>query len=393
MTQVQRSPDKGMQIRRGASSSPDPVEAVAELRAGMYQEDASFALFYCSPNYDLDALGAELAKAFEGVPLIGCTTAGEITPTGYVEGAITGVSVRGGFTCATRRIDNLSEFEFAAGDDAAQSVLRQLETHGVRPTGGDTFGFLLIDGLSLKEEAVVSTLSRNMGDIQLFGGSAGDGTDFGATHLYHDGAFHSDCAVFTLVQTSNPFVVFKTEHFVSSEEKMVVTEADPERRIVTEINGVPAGREYARMVGLEVDKLTPLIFSTYPVVVQVGGSLYVRSIQKVNPDESLTFFCAIDEGIVLTVARGVDLVDNLKSAFDKVRDRVGPPDLVLGCDCILRHLEIQQRGIQEQVGELLVDNNVIGFATYGEQFNAMHVNQTFTGVAIGTARSSNAQAS
>ena len=31
----------------------------------------------------------------------------------------------------------------------------------------------------------------------------------------------------------------------------------------------------------------------------------------------------------------------------------------------------------------MAKNNVIGFATYGEQFNAMHVNQTFTGVAIG----------
>ena len=31
-------------------------------------------------------------------------------------------------------------------------------------------------------------------------------------------------------------------------------------------------------------------------------------------------------------------------------------------------------------------NNVIGFATYGEQFNAMHVNQTFTGVAIGSGK-------
>jgi len=26
---------------------------------------------------------------------------------------------------------------------------------------------------------------------------------------------------------------------------------------------------------------------------------------------------------------------------------------------------------------------VIGFNTYGEQFNGMHINQTFTGVAIG----------
>ncbi|MGE3634476.1 MAG: FIST C-terminal domain-containing protein, partial [Sandaracinaceae bacterium] len=138
-----------------------------------------------------------------------------------------------------------------------------------------------------------------------------------------------------------------------------------------------------RMVGLEVDKLTPLIFATYPVVVRVGGSYYVRSIQKVNEDESLTFFCAIDEGIVLTVARGVDLVDNLKETFESVRARIGTPELVLGCDCILRSLELDQRGIKQEVAEIMRANNVVGFSTYGEQFNSMHVNQTFTGVAIG----------
>ncbi|MEZ4238340.1 MAG: FIST C-terminal domain-containing protein [Myxococcota bacterium] len=120
--------------------------------------------------------------------------------------------------------------------------------------------------------------------------------------------------------------------------------------------------------------------------VRVGGVTYVRSIQKVNPDESLTFFCAIDEGIVLTVAEGVGLVDNLQEAFQKVRRVVGEPTLVLGCDCILRNLEADQRGLKGEVGALMQANNVVGFATYGEQFNAMHVNQTFTGVAIGARR-------
>jgi hypothetical protein len=27
---------------------------------------------------------------------------------------------------------------------------------------------------------------------------------------------------------------------------------------------------------------------------------------------------------------------------------------------------------------------VVGFSTYGEQYNGIHVNQTFTGVAIGS---------
>lgn len=68
-----------------------------------------------------------------------------------------------------------------------------------------------------------------------------------------------------------------------------------------------------------------------------------------------------------------------------VRRQIGAPALTLGCDCILRRLEIVQSGLNERVSELMIENNVVGFATYGEQFNGMHVNQTFTGVALGSA--------
>ena len=117
---------------------------------------------------------------------------------------------------------------------------------------------------------------------------------------------------------------------------MVVTGAIPERRIATEINGFPAAEEYARAVGLELSQLNPLVFSAHPMVVKIGGADFVRSIQKVNPDGSLTFFCAIDEGIVINVAKGVDLVDNLNTLFGDIEQRIGPPRLVIGCDCILR---------------------------------------------------------
>jgi hypothetical protein len=109
----------------------------------------------------------------------------------------------------------------------------------------------------------------------------------------------------------------------------------------------------------------------------------VRSIGKLNEDGTLQFFCAIDEGIVLTIATGVDLIQNLESAFANVRDVVGEPQLVLGCDCLFRRVETDRDGTREAVGRIFAENKVIGFATYGEQYNAMHVNQTFTGVAIG----------
>jgi hypothetical protein len=378
--------DTSLQVRRGASRAPDAAAAVRELRDAVAQDDTRLVLFYCAPDYDRGALASALQRELPGRTVIGCTTAGEIGPLGYLDGSLSGVSLAGDIRVAAARIDELRSF---TAEDAALTIQRlrnRIESDGAPVDGSNTFAFLVIDGLSGLEEVVVSQLYRNLGDVQLFGGSAGDGTRFGATFIYHDGSFHQDCAVLVLMQTSQPFRVFKTQHFVRADDKLVVTGADPARRLVTEINGEPAGREYARIMGLDVVDLTPLIFACHPVVVRMAGEEYVRSIQKVNDDGSLTFFCAIDEGVVLTVARGVDLIDGLERQFRELEAELGPPQLVLGCDCILRHLECKQRGITDRVGEIFAANNVVGFGTYGEQYNAVHVNQTFTGVAIGRRR-------
>jgi hypothetical protein len=119
------------------------------------------------------------------------------------------------------------------------------------------------------------------------------------------------------------------------------------------------------------------------VVVLIDGANYVRSIQKVNPDGSLKFYCAIERGVVLRVAKGTDLVANLEGALSQVRAQIGPPQLVLTCDCILRKLEIAEEGLDEAVSDILRRNNAVGFNTYGEQFCGVHVNQTLTAIALG----------
>ncbi|HAW24229.1 MAG TPA: GfdT protein, partial [Pseudomonas sp.] len=66
-----------------------------------------------------------------------------------------------------------------------------------------------------------------------------------------------------------------------------------------------------------------------------------------------------------------------------LEQRLGPPLLTIGCDCFLRRLEIDGNGSSDDISAFLRRQQVIGFNTYGEQFNGMHINQTFTGVAIG----------
>ena len=374
-------------IRKAASRASDAATAIRQVHDALGGGGSALTILYCAPTYDLEVLGREIATLFGDRPVIGCTTAGEITPIGYLEGSITGVSIGGdGLKATTTAIDGLKNLSLTQGDEAAKKARAALRDITGDPSSTNIFGFLLVDGLSMREESLINSLYHTLGSIQLFGGSAGDGTRFNRTAVYYQGKFSSDRALLTLFHTKLPFHVFKTEHFVPTDMKMVVTAADPDRRTVIEINGEPAGREYARVLGLEVDKLTPFIFARNPVVVSVGNTPYVRAIQKMNDDESIQFACAIDEGIVLTVARGVDMVSNLEEAFAAVRARIGEPSLVLGCDCILRFLEDQDLGIRDRIGEIMMRNNVVGFATYGEQYNAMHVNQTFTGVALGSSR-------
>lgn len=374
-------------IRRAHSRAHDARQAVQQLHAGLKQDDIGLVIFFCSSDYDLDALADEMNRLFAGVNVVGCTTAGEIGPAGYCQKSLAGASFgRSACSAVSGRLDNLQQFEIGRGQAFAHAVLQQMEALAPAADPSNTFAFLLIDGLSVREEPVVRTLQAVLGRIPLIGGSAGDDMKFARTCVFHDGAFHSDSAVLLLASTDLPFRTFKTQHFVSDKERLVVTEADAVHRVVKEINGLPAAAEYARVVGTTADKLSPEYFAAFPVVVVIDGTDYVRSIQKFGPDGSLTFYCAIDEGLVLRVAHGLDLVANLEHTFEGLRAEIGKPEIVFGCDCILRNLEMTQSGLREKVGNILESNNVIGFSTYGEQYGGVHVNQTFTGVAIGSGR-------
>ena len=69
--------------------------------------------------------------------------------------------------------------------------------------------------------------------------------------------------------------------------------------------------------------------------------------------------------------------------FADIRATIGETQVVIGCDCILRKLELAQDGLIDRVERLFRDHNVVGFNSYGEQYCGVHVNQTLTGIAIG----------
>ncbi|KTC80651.1 FIST N domain protein [Legionella cherrii] len=374
-------------IRIGQSTANDPQTAVKEFYAAVHQPNMELVLFFCSSQYDLDAIAKEINELFPNIKVIGCTTAGEIGPCGYIEHSLSGVSFSSdGFTAVAGHLNDIKNINYDKGQAFANNLLQHLEARAPSTNSENSFAFLLVDGLSLREEQITHMLQDALGEIALVGGSAGDDLHFKQTWIFADGVFHTDSVALVLVNTIYPFKLFKSQHFVCGNEKLVVTQADPERRIVNEINGYPAVEEYARIVNTQVDKLDPKQFSATPLVIRINGVDYVRSIQKANPDGSLKFYCAIDNGLVFMAAHGIDLIKNIEQTFEDIKSSIGTPQLVLACDCILRNLEMQREGLKQDVEKIFQNHHVVGFSTYGEQFKGIHINQTITGLAIGELR-------
>lgn len=363
-----------------ASVSVDMPHPLRHLEEALGAGPFALVILFVSPDADLDALALRLPGRFGGAPVIGCSTAGEISGAGYTEGEIVAVALPAAhFAADLLLVPDLSVLE---RETLIGRLIRSRQALArARPDWEGEFAFLMVDGLSVREDELAAALASGLGPVPLFGGSAGDGTRFRATYVLHDGQALQNAAVLALIRTECRVKVFSLDHLTPTEARMVVTGADPARRIVHRINAEPAAQEYARLLGKDPAQLTAFTFAAHPVVVRIGGKHHVRAIRQVGEGGDLIFFSAIDEGVVLTLADPQDMVTHLAGRMAELSAR-GAPVAILACDCILRRMEAQEKQKTGAVSALLRENGVVGFSTYGEQFNAMHVNQTMTGVAI-----------
>jgi hypothetical protein len=65
--------DGTSRIRRAQSCATDARDAAREFHAAVVQPNMALVVFFCSVEYDLDILAAELRRLFAGVHVIGCT--------------------------------------------------------------------------------------------------------------------------------------------------------------------------------------------------------------------------------------------------------------------------------------------------------------------------------
>ena len=395
----------GFGKKQHAGAGAVALECTAAALSGELEKvrfSPTFVCAYVSPHVDIDKVSLALATRFAGVPMMICSTAGELhaenerlyCPTGnrwdrvvvqcfdssvIAEAEVVSVplgceDLRQGRieTSLKDRVDRIGKAI------AGLKVTMEIEYR-------NTMAYVLFDGLSASESFFMEALYDSGRFPCLFvGGSAGGTLDFRNTWL-HDGRKKlENHALIAFIKTSPGvrFGVLKSQNFEPTGSSFQVLSASVEQRYVSQIidrqgristlaealcdtlNCIPANLEA---------KLTD-----YSFAITVGKELFVRSVSKLDTEAGkVHFYCDVAPGEELQLVRRTSLASNMAKDFGKfMQGKSG--DLIAGIlnDCILRRL-CNERELAS-VGRVPC-SAVAGFSTFGEILG-LNLNQTLTAI-------------
>jgi hypothetical protein len=337
----------------------------------------ALTLLFVDAKYDLDGLAAQLHRQVHG-PVLACTTAGhQIAERGLVDqGMVAAAIATDQLTAEIEALHDISQFGVAR----AEAVAAGLGLDAPGPGTGARFGVILVDGMSFAEERVMALLFGASNGLPMVGGSAGDGERFEKTYVFDGERFVSNAAVLARIDTTIPCRTFGFQNFTPLEGRLVVTRAVTEKRQILELNGRPALRAYCEAIGRQ--ELDSQVVSHHPLLLRWDNRFYARAIRAWD-DGRLDLFCAIEEGMVVRVGEATDLVGTIERQYGDLQTELGELLIIVAFHCYQRRLEIERTKQNERYHRALANLPLIGFCTYGEQYNGLHMNQTTTGFALG----------
>lgn len=361
-------------------SAGDTAGAASAIAA--HGGDSALTMVFASTAHDLAVLGRELAE--RGVRrVIGASTGRAISENGFEPGGVSGFHLPEGRFAAA---DTVLEDVAGMGLPELRARLHQLQVElgGAGGAFEHRFAVLLVDAESRCEERLAAVLGMELNGVPLIGGSAGDlyfnplGHPPGSTRLLYHGSAKRGAAILCLVASASPVMAYSHNHYIQSDKKFVITDADPARRVVREIDGRPALEVYAAACGFRRPPRESRDFSPFPLMIRIGGHYYARGMQRIYPDGALEFACALEPGLVVALAKPGDMIASLDGMFGAMRAKIGAPELVIGVDCAARTAYMERQGLTKGIKALLRQHSVTGFSSLGEQFNTIHANNSFT---------------
>ena len=363
--------------------------AAAEATEG---RSASLLIVFCADTYDLRALVDGIFESAGDVPLIGCSTAGEISATGAGDASVVVTALGGpGFAVATSarsaEDSGLREAAFqAAGcmQDVDEREHRLL--------------MVLSDGLGGDQEEVVRGAYRAVGaTVPLVGGCAGDGLKMKATAQLHGRDVLRGSVVAAAITSDGPLGIGVRHGWRRVGEPMLVTDSDGS--CLHSLDDQPALDIYLQRLGAPAEAWTdPDAFThfamTHPLGLSRRSGEEVRYVAEANfEDRSLVCIAHMAPGGMAWFMEG-DEESVLEATDGACRDALdaldGEPLLgLVAFDCVARRGVVGTPGIQREVDRIasFADGApVAGFYTYGEiartrGVNGFH-NQTLVVLAV-----------
>ena len=370
-------------IRSFSSSRSDSGEAAADVLAQLESFEPVAIVFFAAEKHDGSTIARRLKSRFPAAAVIGCTTAGEFSERGTMQGGVTGLALDA--TKAARATARLASFGEGGVEGSIRSATASLASAmglaDLRAADPQRYvGIVLFDGLSAAEEQGNEVLGNVAPMLSFVGGSAGDDLQFRSTRVFVDHEESTAGAALLLIDSAVPFTVAKTCSFQPTEHKFRVTKADVRDRVVYELDGKPVLDVYAAAAGVAPHELDAAVFMSHPVGLMIDGEPWIRSPQKATEDGGLKFYCNIQPGMSLRLMKSTDIVRDAQTAIEDARKALGAPiSGGLAFNCVLRRLEMDAKNLHERFLESFRGIQVGGFHTYGETWLG-HINQTLTAV-------------
>ncbi len=367
-----------------ASSTSDAVDEIRQQLAGM---QPALVLVFHSLHHPAERIARLVQQAFPLSTTLGCSTTGEVSNGELRSGSISALALGAGARAAVESIPDVSTWRY---EDGPALVSRLAMGIGVAPTrlrANRDLLIVLADGLTGGDELLLAALRELAPTLPVVGGNAADDNRFEQTWTFCDGVASPGSAVVALVQPGLPFHAFAVHHYRLRGEKLVITRSDPARRLVGEINGFPALEEFCRIAGLDVDdvRADPFVLSGQPVqlALRAGHDWVIRGAMAVQ-GEDLVLAGSVEEGAILEVVEGGDIVGATVDGIDDALDALGTaPQAMLLFDCGGRWNIAARQQVAAEVATAMCPVPAAGMATYGEMYGARLLNFTLTGVVFG----------
>jgi hypothetical protein len=377
----------------GTSSGPDAedVGATAAAQALDGRTDARLVIVFCNLRLDLAGILRGVNRVTGGVPLIGCSTAGELTAEGPTDDHVVVTVIGGpGFQVATRAMTGLAGRQREAGAEAA-ACFDDLADEG------NPFLLMLMDGHVSQQEEVLRGVYGVLGaGTPLVGGCAGDSLNLETTYLFHGGDVLRDALVVAAVRTAGEVGIGVAHGYQRLGEPLIVT-SSVDGRVLT-LDDLPALDVYLDRLGASPDAYSDQEafrrFSfAHPLGIGRRSGLEMRFVASADFEaRALVCLADVPEGGVVSLCAGEteSLLDAAAQACDSSLSGLsGAPAGLIAFDCIARRTILDEPSLRREVGLLTEGREGIplaGFYSHGEiarvrGANGFH-NQTLVVLAV-----------